>query len=291
MPSFHTLVPWLFLGFWSAGYAVAKVGLEYTTPLNLLAFRFAGAVVALTPLVFMLRLTWPAWTSVKALMGTGLFLQVGHFGSVYIGLKLGASAGIMALFAASQPVLIILAGALFRREMPSFKLWLGLAMGLAGAGWVIGIQMDGQTGYLLGALMGFLAVVGLSIGQVIEKQRKLNVHPIMGTWIQYLFAAAVSVPVAFAIEGFHWSTQPAFIVALGYLVVGNSVIGIMLMFSMVRRGSLAQVSAIMFLVPAVGALLAWPIAGEVVPWVAVPGMALAMLGALWTRRVTAQPQA
>ena len=289
MPLFHAWVPWLFLGFWSAGYAVAKVGLEYTTPLNLLAFRFAGAVLALTPLVLIMRIPLPAWSSIKALVGTGLFLQIGHFGSVYIGLKLGASAGIMALFAASQPVLIILAGALFRREMPSLKLWIGLALGLAGAGWVIGTQMDGQTGYLLGALLGFLAVVGLSIGQVIEKQRKLQVHPIMGTWVQYVFAAVISVPLAYALEGFNGSTAPGFLWAVGYLVLGNSVLGIMLMFSMVRRGNLAQVSAIMFLVPAVGALLAWPIAGEVVPVAAFPGMALAMLGALWTRRVTSAP--
>lgn len=279
VPSFHALTPWIFLCFWSAGYAVAKVGLEYTTPLNLLAYRFVGAVLALTPIILIWRIKLPDWNSVRALVGTGLFLQIGHFGSVYIGLKLGASASIMALFAACQPVLIILASALFHKKMPSLRLWIGLILGLVGAAWVIGIQMDGDAGYLLGALMGFVAVVGLSLGQVIEKQRKLGVHPVMGTWIQYVFAAVVSVPVAHWLEGWTWSNEWPFISSVGYLVLGNSVIGIMLMFSMVRRGSLAQVSAIMFLVPAVGALIAWPVAGEVVPWVAIPGMVLAMLGA------------
>lgn len=288
MPSFHALTPWLFLCFWSAGYAVAKVGLEYTTPLNLLAYRFVGAFIALTPIVLLWRIKWPDWQSIRALVGTGVFLQIGHFGSVYLGLKMGASASIMALFAASQPVLIILAGALLHRQMPSLKLWFGLLLGLVGAGWVIGVQMDGDAGYLLGALMGFIAVVGLSIGQVIEKQRKLGVHPVMGTWIQYLFAALVSVPIAHLFEGWTWSNELEFYGSVGYLVLGNSVFGIMLMFSMVRRGSLAQVSAIMFLVPAVGALIAWPVAGEVVPMWAIPGMILAMLGAIWTRRVTGQ---
>ena len=75
---------------------------------------------------------------------------------------------------------------------------------------------------------------------------------------------------------------------MSYLVIGNSVIGILLMFRIVRSGSLSQVSGIMFLVPALAALIAWPVAGEQVPWIAIPGMLLAMVGALWTRRVTAQ---
>ena len=285
MNRFDAWVPWLFLAFWSAGYSVAKVALEYTTPINLLAYRFGFTVLALTPIVVMLRIKLPDFSAIKALMGIGLILQMGHFGSVYIGLKLGASANVMGLFAASQPVLIILASALFRREMPSLALWCSLALGLAGAAWVIGMQMDGDTGVLLGSLLGFLAVVGLSLGQVIEKQRKLGVHPIMGAWVQYVFAALLSLPLAWLWEGFTWSDQPAFYASVVYLVIGNSVVGIMLMFRMVRSGSLSQVSGIMFLVPALAALIAWPVAGESVPLIALPGMFLAMLGAIWTRRL------
>lgn len=285
MQRYEHWIPWLFLCFWSAGYSVAKVALEYTTPINLLAYRFGFTVLALTPLVLLWRLPLPNAGAIRALMGIGLILQVGHFGSVYVGLKLGASANVMGLFAASQPVLIILAGALLRREMPSLPLWLALAFGLAGAAWVIGVQMDGDGGFLLGSFLGFLAVVGLSLGQVIEKQRKLGVHPIMGAWVQYVFAALVSLPVAGLWEGFTFSFETPFLLAMGYLVIGNSVIGILLMFRMVRNGSLSQVSGIMFMVPAMAALIAWPVAGESIPLVALPGMLLAMLGAIWTRRL------
>ena len=50
----------------------------------------------------------PNFRQSYALIGTGLFLHLGHFGSIYVGMKLGASASIMALFAASQPVLVII---------------------------------------------------------------------------------------------------------------------------------------------------------------------------------------
>lgn len=47
------LYPLIFLLVWSAGYAMAKPALIYTQPLNLLAFRFVGAFLVLTPLVIL----------------------------------------------------------------------------------------------------------------------------------------------------------------------------------------------------------------------------------------------
>ncbi|MFQ3249338.1 MAG: drug/metabolite transporter (DMT)-like permease [Glaciecola sp.] len=275
----------MFLLVWSAGYAMGKLALEYTQPLNLLAFRFFGAFLALTPFVILMRLPIPNFKHSYALMGTGLFLHIGHFGSIYVGMKLGASASIMALFAASQPVLVIIASALLARKIPAWNIWASLSLGLLGAMLIIGVDMQGNEGYLLGAILGFTAVVGLSIGQVIEKQRKLGVHPIVATWIQYAFASAVSIPIALIFEGLVFESTLPFWGAISFLVLGNSIVGILLMFSMVRQGSIAKVASIMFMVPAVGALIAWLVADEVPKLLAIPGFLLAMLGALWTNRI------
>jgi drug/metabolite transporter (DMT)-like permease len=234
---------------WSAGYAMAKLALDYTEPLNLLAYRFVGAFLVLTPFVIFLRLSMPKLATCYSLMGTGLFLHIGHFGSIYVGMKLGASASIMALFAASQPVLVIISAALFARKMPSWQIWLSLCLGLSGAALIIGIDMQQNQGFLLGAILGFTAVVGMSIGQVIDKQRKLGVHPIVGTWVQYAFASLVSLPLAYYFEGFAATISLPFIGALTYLVLGNSILGIMLMLYIVRNGSVAKVASIMFMVP------------------------------------------
>jgi drug/metabolite transporter (DMT)-like permease len=277
--------PVLFLLVWSAGYAMGKLALVYTEPLNLLAFRFAGAFLALTPLVILLRLPIPNFRKSYALMGTGLFLHIGHFGSIYVGMKLGASASIMALFAASQPVLVIIASALLARKIPAWNVWASLTLGLLGATLIIGVNMQGNEGYLLGAILGFTAVVGLSIGQVIEKQRKLGVHPIVATWVQYAFASAISIPFAFAFEGLVFENALPFWGAMAFLIFGNSIVGILLMFTMVRQGSIAKVASIMFMVPAVGALVAWLVADEVPKLIAIPGFILAMLGALWTNKI------
>lgn len=280
--------PVLFLLVWSAGYAMGKLALVYTEPFNLLAFRFFGAFLVLTPLVLLWRLPIPNFRQSYALMGTGLFLHIGHFGSIYLGMKLGASASIMALFAASQPVLVIISSALLAKKVPAWNVWASLSLGLLGAALIIGVDMDGDEGYLLGAILGFTAVVGLSIGQVIEKQRKLGVHPIVATWVQYAFASAISIPFALFFEGFVMESSLPFWGAISFLVIGNSIVGILLMFAMVRQGSIAKVASIMFMVPAVGALIAWLVADEVPQLLMIPGFLLAMLGALWTNKIASR---
>ena len=282
---FTRLLPWLFLVVWSTGYAVAKLALEYTEPFNLLAYRFVGAALFVTPFVIFMRLSLPPLSTIKQLAATGVFLHIGHFGTMYVGMKLGASASIMALIAASQPALIILASALYIRSWPSWQTWCALGLGLAGAGWIVGLNMDGQTGYLLGALLGFVAVLGMSVGQVIEKNRKLHVHPVTATWVQYCFAAVIAAPLAWLVEGVIYVPSEALLWSVGHLVVVNTVIGMLLMFALVRTGSLAQATAIMFLVPAMGAFFAWPVVGETPSWWTLPGFGLAMAGALWTRRL------
>ena len=280
--------PVLFLLVWSAGYAMGKLALVYTEPFNLLAFRFFGAFLVLTPLVLLWRLPIPNFRQSYALMGTGLFLHIGHFGSIYLGMKLGASASIMALFAASQPVLVIISSALLAKKVPAWNVWASLSLGLLGAALIIGVDMDGDERYLLGAILGFTAVVGLSIGQVIEKQRKLGVHPIVATWVQYAFASAISIPFALFFEGFVMESSLPFWGAISFLVIGNSIVGILLMFAMVRQGSIAKVASIMFMVPAVGALIAWLVADEVPQLLMIPGFLLAMLGALWTNKIASR---
>lgn len=291
--------PFLFLCIWSAGYAFAKLALAYTEPLNLLAYRFVGAFLVLSPFVLYMcllktkakRVAFVSVASSLGLMGTSLFLHIGHFGSIYLGMSLGASASIMALFAACQPVLVIISAALFARKMPAWRIWLALCLGLSGAALIIGIDMRSTQGFLLGGILGFTAVVGMSIGQVIEKQRKLGVHPIVGTWVQYAFASLVSVPFVFYFEGFAAQLTWPFFGAVAFLVIGNSIAGIMLMLSMVRNGSVSKVASIMFMVPAVGALIAWPVAGEVPKLITIPGFALAMLGAYWTSHLSKKQQA
>lgn len=279
-PRWIAIAPWLFLLLWSAGYGVAKLALQSTAPLNLLALRFVCATLVLLPAVAVVRPSWPSPVAVKDLLVVALFLQIGHFLCVYLGLALGASAGVLALFAASQPLLITLVASLVNRRIPHRRLWGGLTIGLAGAGWVIHVQGEFAGGAILGASLGFVAVVALSLGQVYDKRRRPQCHPLLVYVIQYAFASLVSVPVALWLEGYQTQWTPALMGALAYLVLGNSLVSIFLMFNMVRFGAMERVTGIMFLVPGVAALIAWLVVDEVMAMAAWPGIGLSAAGVL-----------
>lgn len=279
-PSWLPFAPWAFVLLWSAGYGVAKLSLEYTTPLNLLALRFIFTALILGVAVMLMRIRLPGWQIIKINIIVATFIHVLHFGMVYGGLALGASAGVIALFAASQPILVELAASLFRCKPPHLVLMFGLVMGMAGAVWVIVARDEFEGQALLGALMGFGAVVGLSIGTAYERRHKPGGHPLGNYLVQYLYAAAVSVPLALLVEGVQIDPDPNLIMAVSYLVIGNAITGVFLLLTMVRHGALSKVTSVMFLVPGLGALIAWLVVGEAMPPAAWPGIMLAAAGVL-----------
>ncbi len=279
-PNWLPLAPWIFVVIWSAGYAVAKIALAYTQPLNLMVLRFLGAWLFLCPLVLWFRPQWPSKRAIRDLLVVATFIQLVHFGCVYAGLSLGASASMLALFAASQPVLITLVAAIVQKQLPLPRVWLGLFLGLSGAAWVIWVQGDLSQGVLLGALLGFFAVVGLSIGQVYEKRQRPDCHPLWVYFIQYGYATLASLPFALWLEGYQVVWTEGLVGSLAYLVLGNSLIGIFLMLTMVRFGAISRVTSIMFLVPGLAAFIAWVLVGEVMPPIAWAGIGLAAAGVL-----------
>ena len=279
-PRWMPIAPWIFLLTWSAGYGVGKLALESTAPLNLLALRFVGATGVLLPFVLWFRPKWPQWDAIRDLLIVATFLQLGHFICVYTGLSLGASAGVIALFTASQPVLIAAVSLIMTRHVPPVRIWVGLAVGLLGAAWVIYVKGEFTDGAILGAFLGFFAVVSLSIGQVYEKRKRPKCHPLLVYVIQYVYAACVSVPLALGVEGYVTEWTPSMVGALAYLILGNSLLGIFVMLTMVRFGAMSRVTSIMFLVPGLAALIAWWLVDEVMPWLAWPGIALAAAGVL-----------
>ena len=279
-PRWLPIAPWLFLFVWSAGYGVAKLALESTTPLNLLALRFVGAALVLVPFVFIIRPAWPSRQAFRDLLIVATFLQLGHFLCIYFGLALGASAGVLALFAASQPVLIAMLGSMVDRRIPSVRIWVGLMVGLLGASWVIFAQGHFSDGALLGAVPGFIAVVSLSLGQVYDKRQRPECHSLMIYVIQYTFASFVCVSVAGCFEGYQTEWSSSMIGALSYFMFGNSLLGIFLMLTMVRFGGISRVTSITFLVLGMAALIAWLVVDEVMPFDAWPGIGLAAAGVL-----------
>lgn len=286
-PIWLRAAPVIFLALWSAGFGVAKLGLEHAPPITLLALRYGILVLVLAPLAIALRVPLPR--SARALADVamvGFLIQVVYFALCYLAFKAGVSAGGVAIIVCLQPILVALAAPRLVGETVGPRAWAGLALGLAGAALVIfgrsSVAAESGAGVAL-AVGGLLGITG---GTLWEKRFGVSHHPVMANLIQYAVGAVFTLPLALLTEdvtAVTWDFELIWV--LVYLIVGNSLLAMSLLLAMIRVGEVARVSALFYLVPALSALFAWPLLGEAMPLLAWGGMALAGLGvALASRR-------
>jgi drug/metabolite transporter (DMT)-like permease len=278
-PLWLLLAPAIFLVLWSAGFAVAKVGLLYTQPITLLTLRYAFVLAVLLPLIPIVRPPWPKraadWLH---LVAVGFLIQAVYFGLSYMGLGFGISAGAAALIVSLQPILVGLLAPRLAGERVGWLGWLGLALGLAGAAVVIVARSAIEVTSAGGILFTVGGLLGMTAATLYEKRFGINQHPVTSNVVQYAVGLVAVLPVAWAIEDMRVEWTGPFMASLAYLVICNSLIAITLLLAMVRHGEASRVSALFFLVPPGAALIAWATIGEAMPPVAWLGMALAAVG-------------
>lgn len=278
-PGWLRAAPALFLLLWSSGFVFLKLGLRDADPLTFLALRYACVVALLAGPFLWLRPAMPrtrrAWLN---LIVVGLLLQAGYFSFTYLSLKLGMSAGAVALVTSQQPILVGLLAPVLAGERVGALRWVGLALGAAGA--VLVILARGSVAIASPWALAFalLALACITGGTLWEKRFGTDVHPVGANLVQYAVGLAVSAPLAFALEPMHVHWSAGLAGSLAYLVICNSLIAISLLLAMVRHGEASRVSALFFLIPPATSLIALAVLGETIGALAWPGMALAAAG-------------
>lgn len=279
-PAWLRAAPGIFLLLWSGGFTFAKLGLAYAPPLTFLAIRYALVLVVLLPFLLVLRPPLPAramdWLHLAVV---GFLIQAVYFGLSYLSFASGVPAGTLALIVSLQPVLVGLLSPALTGERVGARRWAGLTLGLAGTGVVIVSRGAVATASGAGVLAAFGALAGMTAGTLYEKRFGAPHHPVTANLVQFAVGLAVIAPTALWREDvtqLQWSGELA--AALAYLVVGNSLVSMTLLLAMIRRGEVARVSALFFLVPPTAALLAWAMLGERMPALGWAGMAVAAAG-------------
>jgi drug/metabolite transporter (DMT)-like permease len=286
-PLWLVLAPVIFLLLWSGGFSVAKLGLRHVEPMSFLTLRYASVLIILLPLYAILRPPLPRrgvdWLH---LLVVGFLIQAVYFGLSYMAFAAGVSAGGVAIIVCLQPILVGLIAPRLAGETVGALRWIGLVLGLAGAGTVIAARSSIEAESLVGILASVGALLGITAGVLWEKRFGISYHPVVSNSVQYVAGLAGTLPLALATEHFRfdWS-NPEFLFAWAYLVIGNSIIAMTLLLAMIRAGEVSRVSSLFYLVPPISALIAWPLLGEAMPPLGWVGFALAALGvALASRR-------
>jgi drug/metabolite transporter (DMT)-like permease len=285
LPLWLRLSPLTFLLLWASGYTGVRVAVEGTGPVFLLAVRYIGVLIVLVPLWLWLRPPLPktrsAWLH---LIVVGALIQGVYFCLTNIAIGLEVSAAVLGIILGLQPILVALLAPRLAGERVDLKAWIGLLLGLAGAAIVVlaragegGASSFAATGWQ-GLAVTVAALVFITAGTLWEKRFGSPQHPVTASLVQCSVALAMALPLALAVEDCRINWSVPFVTAVAYLVIGNSIIAMSLLFAMIQRGAASRVSALLFLVPPTSAVIAWIVIGEPVPRLAWPGMAIAAFG-------------
>ncbi|MGE0210230.1 MAG: DMT family transporter [Parvibaculaceae bacterium] len=278
-PAWLVAAPFAFVLLWSGGYTFAKIGLQYSPPMTFLVLRFLCALAVLVPIIAVLRPSIPRrpsdWFHLAVI---GFLIQTVYFGLSYVSFYAGISAGGLAVIMAMQPILVGLLAPRFAGEKVGLTKWIGLVLGLAGATIVIVARSEFEVTSYFGLLSALGALTGITAATLYERRMQVSHNALVANAIQYVVGFVTVLPVALLFETptIQWTGE--FLVALAYLVLGNSLISVTLLLLMLRHGEAARVSALFFLVPPLAALIAWTLIGEAMPLAAWGGMAVAALG-------------
>ncbi|KQP92060.1 DMT family transporter [Methylobacterium sp. Leaf117] len=281
-PFTSSLIPALFVLIWATGFVAARFVAPHAEAFTFVAIRVVGVALVLVGLALALRARWPrdraGWfhAALAGILMQGIYV-IGVFWSVQHGLP----AGIAALVGSLQPLLTAMLAGRLLGEPVSGRRWLGIATGFSGALLVLApkIGASDPAGIPVPALAACLsAMVAMTGGTLWQKRHGTGGDLLSNAALQFLGAATLAVPAAllFGTGGFDGSTPLWF--GLAWSIVVNSVGGILLLLVLIRRGAVAGVASLLFLVPPVSAVMAYVLFGEALVPIQMGGMAIAALG-------------
>ncbi|MFG0632270.1 DMT family transporter [Pseudomonas urmiensis] len=268
----------LFVLLWSSGAIVSKLGLAHASPFAFLLLRSALALCGLLLIGPLLGLRWPrSLRAILQALGTGCVLLGAYQIFYLLALNTHVTPGVMATVMGVQPILTVV---LMERQRSWSRLF-GLGLGLAGLIMVVyqGINLGGVS--LVGMLFALLALASMTFGSILQK--RITDNP-MGTLpLQYL--AGVVLCALFApLQTLEVDFNTGFIGALLWMSLVVSLLATLLLYRLIARGNLVNVTSLFYLVPAVTAVMDLLIFGNRLAPLSLLGMGLIVIGLLFVFR-------
>jgi drug/metabolite transporter (DMT)-like permease len=274
---------------WLTGAALAVAVLAVSTSAPLIAFMAAPALAvafwrnglafaALTPIA-----AGPRRAELATLRSrTGLFAVLAgvalalHFGTWMPSVQLGSVATATALVA-TQPVWQGLIAAVQGRR-PSTAGWVGIGLAVAGTAWATGLDVGVSARAVLADVLALMGAIAAAIYTAFGERARSRLSTTTYTWVCYGTCATILLVVCLAagvdLHGYDGRTWAAILA----LVVGAQLLGHSMFSYALQRTSATKVSVLILLEVPGAALLAWVWLGQTPRLVALPGLALLMLG-------------
>jgi drug/metabolite transporter (DMT)-like permease len=253
-----------FVLLWSSGTIVSEIGLRHGSPFALLILRYGIALAVLATAAAFNRQLLPEKGSRRRVAFIG-FAIAGLYSICYLlALDHGVTPGALATLLGVQPILTVL---LTERRVTALRL-IGLLCALGGLALVVSDGLLAARFNILGLTFAGLALLGITFGSIAQKRE--TQAPWVVLPMQYAVGLTLSCAVA-PLAPFHASWDMGFVLPVLWLGLVISVGTTFLLYRLIARGNLVNVTSLFYLVPGVTAAMDWAFLGN-------PMSALAMLG-------------
>jgi drug/metabolite transporter (DMT)-like permease len=276
---FAKAAPIIFVCLWATGFVGARMGMPHSEPGTFLSLRFACAFVLLTLIAMVVRAPWPGTRNAFKSIAIGFLIHGTYLGSVFWVIDRGMPAGVSAVVVGLQPLFTALLAGWWLKEAITIKHWIGLVLGVTGVYMVLhpGIDLADTGVNALTISVSLFGMLSVTLGTVLQKILGNSVDLRSGTALQYLGAFIPVFALALFSEtgSIDWTGEMTLAMVWSILVL--SLVAIFLLMWLIREGSVAKVSSLFFLVPAVAALMSYYLFGETLNVLQLAGMALCAL--------------
>lgn len=263
----------LFVLLWSSGAIFSRWGLEHASAFAFLFFRCAIALAVLLAIGLWRRQCLPAPGTRRRIALIGVLMIGGYQICYLLALEQGITPGVLATLLGVQPILTQF---ITERRCAGLRA-CGLALALAGLTLVVYQSLMVANFSPSGMLFAFIALGCMTAGTLLQKgmaQPPLAVLPLQ--YAMGLLMCALALPF----EPLRVEWRPEFVLPLLWMAVVISVLATFLLYRLIQRGNLVQVTSLFYLIPAVTALLDYLLLGHALAALSLLGMAGIVLGVM-----------
>ncbi len=269
MPDRRALLPWLALlviyVVWGSTYLAIRVVVQEAPPLVSAGLRFLVAGLVMAAAAWRFDGTWPSRRQLRQYVLIGvLLLSIGN--ALVMWAEKSVPSGIAALIVATVPLWMTLLDGLRPGGEPwTLRVWLGVALGLAGVALVARPGGTGEAWTWAGVAALQVASLSWTVGSLYAQSLPEKLPLCSASAVEMLGGAALLF-----VESLLWredwsallSASPRAWAALAYLVVFGSMVGFTAFAFCLDRLPAATVGTYAYVNPAVAVALGFLVLGE-----------------------------
>ena len=279
---------------WGSSFVFVKIGLKDIAPLTLAGLRYFGAFLVLLPFVFhrfkdSSGISFHLWIRL-ILMGLSAY-TIGN-GAFFLALQY-LPATTSSFLMSFTPVLVIIAGIFWLKEIPTRWQVFGVIISMVGS--LLFFSSGLKAGEPLGILFVLVGLVGFTVfgilGRSVARERKVDTLSL--TAIPLAIGGGLLLVIALPIEGLPVFTPSAWFIVL-WLAVVNTAFAYILYNHSLRTLSALEMNVMLNLTPLGTAILAWFFLDERLSVIQIVGMITVIIGVILVqqvnRRIVIEPE-